>query len=186
MGKVATRSVAANEQPQLDFDPDTLRAANINPETFLATDYLNHYNEVLMLIEMLGSLPESFDDIMNWKPLGYREYFVQSNYRDKELAVACTDLADEAVLDRLRGFIDEANEIIEEIVSMLSAAAPEFSSEILTIAAFRATEEIRPLLSQSGNLINGGLEEDVTAQEELFEDDLSATSSQDDIDALFD
>ncbi|MDP3655070.1 MAG: hypothetical protein Q8R67_25705, partial [Rhodoferax sp.] len=33
-----------------------LRAANINPRTGLATDYLNHFNEAIMLLEMVPDM----------------------------------------------------------------------------------------------------------------------------------
>jgi len=45
-------------------DPERLRAANINPATGLATDYLNHYNEVAMLIATLADMPEMSDLIL--------------------------------------------------------------------------------------------------------------------------
>ena len=34
-----------------------LSDANIHPETGLATDYLNRFNEAVMLLDMLGELP---------------------------------------------------------------------------------------------------------------------------------
>jgi hypothetical protein len=42
-----------------------LANANINPRTRLATDYLNHFNEAIMLLYMLSSAPEcvSGDDL---------------------------------------------------------------------------------------------------------------------------
>ncbi len=39
-------------------DPDLLKAANINPVTGLATDYLNHFNEIAMMIATLADMPE--------------------------------------------------------------------------------------------------------------------------------
>ena len=42
-----------------------LKAANINPRTGLATDYLNHFNEAIMLLEMIPDIPESAEDFMN-------------------------------------------------------------------------------------------------------------------------
>ena len=41
-----------------------LADANINPATGLATDYLNHFNEAIMLLEMLSSCPECRDDFL--------------------------------------------------------------------------------------------------------------------------
>ena len=40
-------------------DRAELQAANINPRTGLATDYLNHFNEAVMLLEMIPAYPES-------------------------------------------------------------------------------------------------------------------------------
>ena len=39
-----------------------LSAANINPRTGLATDYLNHFNEAVMLLEMVPDMPECAED----------------------------------------------------------------------------------------------------------------------------
>ena len=54
------------------LDPARLAAANINPKTGLASDYLNHFNEAIMLLEMLASCPECVDDFRAWKPMSYR------------------------------------------------------------------------------------------------------------------
>ena len=48
-----------------------LRAANINPRTGLATDYLNHFNEAIMLLEMIPDMPECAEDFLTWTPLSY-------------------------------------------------------------------------------------------------------------------
>ena len=70
------------EALQADDGPDDgasaavrLADANINPATGLATDYLNHFNEAIMLLEMPSSCPECRDDFLGWRPLSYREHF---------------------------------------------------------------------------------------------------------------
>jgi len=40
----------------------------INPQTGLCTDYLNHFNEAIMVLEMLSTVPESIDDFLTWRP----------------------------------------------------------------------------------------------------------------------
>ena len=50
----------------------------VNPLTGLANDYLNVYNEILLLLEFLPSMPEMTDDALAWRPRGYCEYFEQS------------------------------------------------------------------------------------------------------------
>src|SRR3979411_3541707 len=63
-----------------------LRAANINPRTGLATDYLNHFNEAIMLLEMIPDMPECAEDFLLWYPLSYREHFMASNFKARDLA----------------------------------------------------------------------------------------------------
>src|SRR3954454_17093904 len=74
-----------------------LRAANINPKTGLATDYLNHFNEAVMLLEMIPDVPECAEDFLDWKPLSYREHFVASHFKARDLAISAYDSADPAV-----------------------------------------------------------------------------------------
>ena len=45
---------------------ERLEQANINPQTGLATDYLNHFNEVMMLLEMLPDMPDCAEDVLEW------------------------------------------------------------------------------------------------------------------------
>jgi hypothetical protein len=37
---------------------DRLEGTNINQSTLLATDYLNRFNEVVMMIEMIPDMPD--------------------------------------------------------------------------------------------------------------------------------
>lgn len=41
----------------------------------LSTDYLNHYNEALMLIEMAAMDPMMAAELINWQPKSYVEHF---------------------------------------------------------------------------------------------------------------
>src|SRR5881296_3347080 len=73
---------------------EQLRAANINPRTGLATDYLNHFNEAVMLLEMIPDMPECAEDFLSWRPLSYREHFMASNFKARELAIEAYESAD--------------------------------------------------------------------------------------------
>ncbi|TKW73515.1 MAG: hypothetical protein DI543_26560, partial [Bradyrhizobium icense] len=48
-----------------------LRAANINPRTGLATDYVKHFNEAIMLLQMIPDMPECAEDFLLGCPLSY-------------------------------------------------------------------------------------------------------------------
>src|SRR5882724_6824757 len=71
-----------------------LRAANINPRTGLATDYLNHFNEAIMLLEMVPDMPECAEDFLTWSPLSYAEHFWASNFKARDLAIEAYELSD--------------------------------------------------------------------------------------------
>jgi hypothetical protein len=55
--------------------------AQINPFTGLATDYLNHFNEAIMLLEMLPRSPDCRNDLLGWRPMSYREHFANSRFK---------------------------------------------------------------------------------------------------------
>jgi hypothetical protein len=52
--------------------------AIVNPASGLANDYLNLFNEIVMLIEQLPVMPELIDDILKWRPVTYQSYFAKS------------------------------------------------------------------------------------------------------------
>src|SRR5215813_12465452 len=76
---------------------EQLKAANINPRTGLATDYLNHFNEAVMLLEMVPDLPDCAEDFLQWRPLSYPEHFTASNFKARDLAIEAYEAADPAV-----------------------------------------------------------------------------------------
>lgn len=62
--------------------------ANVNPATGLATDYLNLFNEYIMLAEMVtdGAMPP--DTIEDWQVIDYETHFVQSGFSGVETVLA--------------------------------------------------------------------------------------------------
>src|SRR5919205_2175452 len=83
------------------IDPARLAAANINPKTGLASDYLNHFNEAIMLLDLLPTTPECIVELIGWEPLSYEEHFAASHFKDKELALAAYALAEPAARAQL-------------------------------------------------------------------------------------
>src|SRR5260370_24537924 len=93
----------SDRQTPRQTDPDEegraarLRAANINPRTGLATDYLNHFNEAIMLLEMIPDLPRCAEDFLLWYPLSYREHFMASHFNPHHLAIDSYHSADQPI-----------------------------------------------------------------------------------------
>jgi hypothetical protein len=106
-----------------DLSDAALSAANICPATGLATDYLNHFNEVAMLVEMLPMMPEGAADILEWRPRGYAEHFHVTGFRAKELAAAAYEASPAGV----RAVFDRACRKVEEAIFDIQARLAEGS-----------------------------------------------------------
>jgi hypothetical protein len=126
--------------------------ANINPVTGLATDYLNHFNEAIMLLEMLSSSPECLDDFLAWQPASYREHFTVSRFNGRDMAIAAYDAADPELrgsLDALAGTMTAMLETTR--AALLSDMPPEASGLIAEATA----SWLKPLIARAGAVING-------------------------------
>jgi len=126
-----------------------LRAANINPRTGLATDYLNHFNEAIMLLEMIPDMPECSEDFLAWQPLSYAEHFTASNFKARDLAIEAYEAADA----KIRAEFDK----------LISTAMREARQDkTRATLAEQATGWVKPLVAMAGGIINGaGAEADV-------------------------
>src|SRR5882724_8414232 len=91
------RQMSCQTSPDEEARAARLVAANINPRTGLATDYLNHFNEAIMLLEMIPDMPECAEDFLEWQPLSYREHFTASNFKARDLAIEAYDSADAGI-----------------------------------------------------------------------------------------
>src|SRR5258705_8737937 len=104
---------------------EQLRAANINPRTGLATDYLNHFNEAVMLLEMVPDMPECAEDFLTWTPLSYAEHFIASNFKGRDLAIEAYESADA----RVRGEFDNIANTMTSILTAVGAAMREVNQD---------------------------------------------------------
>src|SRR3979409_2184479 len=91
------RPMPPQSGPDQEARAGQLRAANIHPRTGLATDYLNHFNEAIMLLEMIPDMPECAEDFLEWRPLSYSEHFTASHFKARDLAIAAYDSTDAGV-----------------------------------------------------------------------------------------
>jgi hypothetical protein len=135
-----------------------LRAANINPRTGLATDYLNHFNEAIMLLELVPDMPECAEDFLGWRPLTYAEHFTASNFKARDLAIAAYDSADADI----RAAFDNITMAMTSILTAVGTAMRKADQDRTRARlAEQATGWVKPLVTQAGGIINGDIEADV-------------------------
>jgi hypothetical protein len=129
-----------------------LRAANINPRTGLATDYLNHFNEAIMLLEMIPDMPDCAEEFFGWRPLSYREHFAASSFKARELAIAAYDAADPAIRTEFDNLTGAMTSILTAVGTAMREARHGATRARL---ATRATGWVKPLVTLAGGIING-------------------------------
>ena len=156
------------------FDRAQLEGTNINSVTCLATDYLNHFNEAIMLLEMLPMAPECKEDFLAWAPMSYCEHFAASNFKHRDLAIAAYAAADQA-------YRNELDEITRHMTGILTATRRgmerQLSTRTVVVLADSTARWLKPLVARAGSVINGELVGGVTTDD---------TAAQATIDALFD
>ncbi len=142
--------VADGENPA--GDALRLTEANINPTTGLATDYLNHFNEAIMLLEMLSSGPEFRDDFLRWQPLSYSEHFAASHSKSRGTVIAAYENADPYTRAYLDALTSTMTVVLEATRAALRANLPPTLAHAL---AAKAATLLKPLVARAGSVING-------------------------------
>src|SRR5947209_7116892 len=105
------------------LDPARLAQANISRSTLLATDYLNRFNEPVMLLDLLATAPDCIEDLLAWRPATYREHFGQSVQGHRELVIAAYEAADPSARRRLDELADAMTAILLATREALRARA---------------------------------------------------------------
>jgi hypothetical protein len=168
-------SVLAATQPAsgLGVDRARLIEANINPVTRLATDYLNHFNEAIMMLELAPQMPDCIEDLCAWRPLTYCEHFAASSFKERELAITAYELAEPGLRRRLDELADGMNAILLATAAAMLRAQPH----ALSALAEEALVRLRPLVARAGAVIHGA--------ETPAAESTEADATQAAVDALF-
>ena len=138
-----------------------IRRANelVNPASGLANDYLNLFNEIVMLVEQLPSMPELIDDIMAWRPTSYQEYFRASILPGRESALEAYEKLDARFR---RSFEQIVEELDRRSTGSVAAVRRKFKAhaaggETLAIICDRAGANVREVLEKATMLVNHGM-----------------------------
>lgn len=155
-----------------------VKGTNINETTLLATDFLNHYNELVMLLDLVPDMPEMLEEAKEWRPKTYAEHFMDSTFSDKELAIAAYENAPDEYRIPFDETMKEADEKIALSINDIDTVIKADIEGQLRDAVGILSREIQEILDRASAIINGDY-----GQEEEAE---SVTLDQSEIDALFD
>ena len=94
---MAFSMVGVKRRGMHSYTEHDLLAANVNPVTGLATDYLNLFNEAIMLFEMGLDMPDMAEELTEWAPHSVHvEHFERSGFEMKDVVIAAYDEASPA------------------------------------------------------------------------------------------
>lgn len=124
----------------------------LNAKTRLSTDYLNHFTEAVMALEMVATMPEFLNDLLAWTPRSYREHFAASRFSDRHEIIAAYDAAPAALRDALDVVSDTLNDVMMEARSVVIRHLDSGAAEVLTQ---RALAWLKPLVGRLGAVIHG-------------------------------
>lgn len=166
---------------------DHLRAhtegTNVNPRTLLTTDYLNHYNEVVMLLEMLPTAPtEIAADLAGWQHESYEEHFHESGFRAKALAIAGYRNAPEGV--RI-AFDTKIADLEQETVMLLREVLAFVETGDVMAVSDRCGETVprlQMMIAEASAIVNGEFPVLAASEGEAIDE---AADVQSKVDALF-
>lgn len=138
---------------------------NINSLTLLATDYINHFNEVHMLIDMLPSMPDCIEDIQEWTPLSYQEHFQNSGFSAKELAIEAYEHSPVAYRLPFEDTVAKMDNLILGVIPQLEDKIANNKPGDLQIIVDNYTPRMIELIDKCGAIING--EKQMAAQDSI-------------------
>lgn len=151
---ISTRLAPAHEEPAPAASDSAVSGgdANINPATGLAADYLNHFNEAIMLLELFADMPDCREHFFAWEPKSYGEHFAESKFQHRDIAIAAYEAADPALRTRLETLADTMNGIL---MATHQVTRQDLSEPSAGAIADLAVRWVKPLVAHAGAVING-------------------------------
>jgi len=134
---------------------DRVRDTNISGKTLLATDYLNHFNEIVMLVEMVPDMAEMIEECRAWVPKDYKQHFRDSGLHDKELAIAAYDHVPRRFREAFEATIQQMNAVVAFTLDRIDEAFKAGDEERLRRDCRLAVEMMQRIIQVANGIIHG-------------------------------
>lgn len=166
----------SNTASQLEIYRAKAVGSNVNAVTLLATDYLNHFNEALMLAELVVDMPDMLDDFSTWMPKHYKDHFRESGIADKDLAIEAFDHSPSEYRDPFDSSVQMLNKQLALLQQVLQKERENLADPDKQQFVRKKCELIRSLIDKISGIINGQVSAQTVASSE--KSDTSEESSQ--------
>jgi hypothetical protein len=151
---IAIASKMSGDDQYLEFQRKT-EGENINSQTLLATDYLNHFNEVHMLLDMLPDMPDCLEDVQEWSPKSYQDHFRDSAFAAKDLAVEAYDHSPAEYRVPFENTVQQMDQLVLDTVNKVSDAINNSQTDELLALISDYRPKMEKLIEDCGAIING-------------------------------
>jgi len=153
------QDVSGESAPEASSHARTLaklvRGKNIHEETLLATDYLNHFNEVIMLIGMIPDMPDCLEDAKGWKPKTYEDHFRDSAFVDKDLAILAYENAPARFREPFDATIVHMNDMVAEGILRIEEVLGEGNPDKLADLVLNISRNLQRFVDAASAIIHG-------------------------------
>lgn len=139
---------------------------NVNAVSLLATDYLNHFNEALMLAELVVDMPDMLEDFKEWSPKHYKDHFRESGIADKDLAIQAYDVAPIEYRVPFDSTVVKLNKQINILQKKLELEKEDLGNPEKNEFVSAKCKLIRELIDRAGGVINGQISEEQPAKQQ--------------------
>ena len=131
------------------------KGTNVNDRTLLATDYLNHVNEIIMLLELVPDAPECLEDCRAWQPMSYTEHFEASSIADRDLAIEAYEFSPPEFRTNFDRLTAEMHRVIAGVLASLIAATAQGDEERARRVVELAVGALKTMVDQASSTIHG-------------------------------
>lgn len=153
---------------------------NINTQTLLATDYINHFNEIHMMIEMIPSMPDCLELLQDWQPKSYQQHFADSAFTAKDLAIEAYDHSPDEYRLPFEDTVAEMDDLVLQTIAEVEKFAGNNKTEQLQRLIKGYLPQMIRLIEKCGSIINGA--KHLTQQQSIdnyFDEDMETLDGED-------
>lgn len=134
---------------------ERIAGTNIDPRSLLSTDYFNHFNEVVMMLSMVGDMPEILDEIDGWDFKTYREHFMESGLGFAPLAIECYEAAAPELRERFEKIATQMSMLIVETRAKLRNALEAGEIDRFKDMAQLHSMELQGMIDDGAAIVHG-------------------------------
>lgn len=147
--------VITTDDPGYQALHERAKGTNVNENTLLATDYLNHFNEVVMLLEMIPDMPDLLEEAKEWQPKPYKDHFADSSIADKELAIEAYDFVPTNFREPFEQTISQLNRLVDSSLNRLEQDLSSGNTDLARENASALSQILQRLIDVAGGIIHG-------------------------------